>query len=352
MQLPKIQLPEEVTLSQLLFSVGTFFLISLFILFIYLWFSFIPTYQSSHPRSSSQPSTEIDPYQNSSVRPTPSPQPEPVRLLFGGDMMYDRNIRAKAQKSGYEFILATLAPLFFQYDAVIANLEGPVTDSKTVSLGSEVGSHNNFLFTFDPAVATALYNQNLRIVNLGNNHICNFGKKGVEQTYQYLRQNNIEFFGYTCVTPTPETPRYLIKKIKNLSIGFVNYNQFLPNGEQYALEDIQTVRPQVDIVIVVTHWGNEYQEIAAQPQRQLAYQFIDTGADLVMGGHPHVIQDSEIYKGKKIYYSLGNFVFDQYFQKEVKEGLLVEVTIDETKEMKFNEYTVNLLNTGQTILYD
>ncbi|MDD3679599.1 MAG: CapA family protein, partial [Candidatus Shapirobacteria bacterium] len=109
-----------------------------------------------------------------------------VRLLFGGDLMFDRHIRLAGQNLGYDFVFSDLKELFFDYDLVIANLEGPITDNASVSLGTMPGTPQNFIFTFDPQVAGLLADHNIRIVCLGNNHILNFGQKGLDSTKQYL----------------------------------------------------------------------------------------------------------------------------------------------------------------------
>jgi len=85
----------------------------------------------------------------------------------------------------------------------------------------------------------------------------------------------------------------------------------------------------------------------------LAHQLIDEGADLVIGSHPHVVQGIENYQGKKIYYSLGNFVFDQYFEEAVKNGLLVEARIDPNSgQLSFEDYPIRISKTGETELQE
>ena len=80
-------------------------------------------------------------------------------------------------------------------------------------------------------------------------------------------------------------------------------------------------------MIVFLHWGEEYQLISSSSQRKLAHSLIDAGADLIIGSHPHVVQEIEKYKGKLIFYSLGNFIFDQYFSRETQKGLAVSLEL-------------------------
>jgi poly-gamma-glutamate synthesis protein (capsule biosynthesis protein) len=131
----------------------------------------------------------------------------------------------------------------------------------------------------------------------------------------------------------------------------VNYNYSIAGSFERAIEEIKNIRAQVDIVVFCPHWGTEFKiGDPGQKIRAEAYKLIDAGADLIVGGHPHVVQDSETYKGKKIYYSLGNFIFDQYFQKETMEGLGIEVTINPDRAMEYNEVKFEMTKRGQTVL--
>jgi len=271
-----------------------------------------------------------------------------LKLLFGGDLMFDRHIRLNAQEHGnYNFIFSDLKELFFGYDLVIANLEGPITDSSSISLGTIPGSPENFIFTFDPQVAQVLADHNIRVVCLGNNHILNFGQEGLISTRHYLGQNGVASFGFA----GDDGGRTLIKELNGFRLGFVNYNQFILGGLAAAKEDIESLLPDTDWLILYAHWGNEYQPYPQEEIKTLAHQFIDQGVDLVIGSHPHVVLSSEEYQGKMIYYSLGNFVFDQYFSLETMTGVLVEVVIDTEKEkIETREWPIKMEKSGKTVL--
>lgn len=303
----------------------------------------------------STPTTPVKPTESTLVvePATPTPTPQCATLLFGGDMMFDRHIREKAQvKGNYNFIFENLTQTLSGADAIIANLEGPVTDFPSRSIGSEIGSTNNYFFTFDSKVVSETLSRWPFILNLGNNHISNFGQDGLMQTYQTLDTAKMPYFGY--VLPNQGQVSYLIKEIDGITFGFVNYNQFVTGGLDRAFSDLAEVRPQVDVVIVYTHWGNEYVQ-ENQVIKDLAHQFVDAGADLIIGSHPHVVQGTEIYQGKKIYYSLGNFVFDQYFEEAVQNGLLVEAKIcrsNDTQSLEWNfiDRPIQLNSDGTTSL--
>ncbi len=239
-------------------------------------------------------------------------------VLFAGDAFFDRSIRVVMEEKGGNFILSCIADVLKAADIVVANLEGPVTDNPSVSVGSAVGSPNNFRFTFPPETAQLLFDHNIRIVNLGNNHITNFGMNGVEQTLEYLEGVGVAYFG--------EPPTYSAARtvLNGIPIAFVGYNEF--GGEaSTTIARIREVAGEGYLPVVHAHWGAEYEKQSSLYIQQLAREFVDAGARLVIGAHPHVVQQSELYNGVYIYYSLGNFIFDQYFNEDVRKGLMVEV---------------------------
>lgn len=270
-----------------------------------------------------------------------------ITVLFGGDMMFDRYIREVGEKRGYDFVFANMHETLLSYDRVIANLEGPITSQPSVSVGSQSGEPRNYVFTFDQKITQALWDNNIRIVNLGNNHILNFGEEGLSETRHFLSQSGIDFFG----DPKDVSHRVVIETVKGVKIALVNYDQFVDGGSAVSvMNDIRAAKEQAAIVVVYTHWGKEY---VAPPQvvKDVAHAMIEAGADAIIGSHPHIVQESEIYNRKKIYYSLGNFVFDQFFQDDTKRGLLVEMTIHrQDKSLSFRDIPIVLSANGQMSL--
>ncbi|QQS61287.1 MAG: CapA family protein [Candidatus Moraniibacteriota bacterium] len=269
-------------------------------------------------------------------------------VLFVGDVMLDRYIRTVAKKNGYDFLLQDSQNILQKSDAVVMNLEGPITENPSRSEKSAIGSRDNYYFTFDPMSVSFLLKYNMRIAHLGNNHIGNFGNEGIRSTQNYLEKNSLDYFGALDEIAGKTTFR---KNIQGVMLSFVSYNQFSSFSLQETLFHIREERKQSDFVIVYTHWGEEYKTISNQKQKEFAHAFIDEGADLIIGSHPHVIQEKEVYKGKTIYYSLGNFIFDQYFDTSVKKGLVVNVMFDkEKKSIEIKEFPVSMKETGVTSL--
>jgi poly-gamma-glutamate synthesis protein (capsule biosynthesis protein) len=263
--------------------------------------------------------------------------------------MFDRGIRHYAKKAGSnEFIFQKIRPLLLNQDLVISNLEGPITDNASKSSGTEPGSPNNYIFTFDPSVAKTLWYENIRLVGLGNNHILNFGQDGEKSTHEYLEASGVSFFG------SPNADRTITKTVQGIKMAFVNYNEFTSTTafeQSQAITEIQKLKGRVDFIVVFCHWDAEYQPEPTEATKTLAHQFINAGADIIIGSHPHVTQSTEIYNNKKIYYSLGNFVFDQYFEENVRNGMGVILKINpKDKSIKFEEVNFYLNSGGQTII--
>ena len=314
----------------------------LLVLAVFLYFSL-----TSSPDTSFSLLTPI----TATPTPTPAPPLPPLKLLFTGDVMFDRSLRSVAKKESYSFILENMTEYLNDFDLVIANLEGPITDNQSQSIDSEIGSTDNYIFTFDPQIVPVLKENNLTLLNLGNNHILNFDEEGLSQTTNYLEEFELLYFGDT---GTSLVSPFIFQHFENMKIVFINYNQFINQGIEPTLELISRLRDQADLLILYTHWGEEYQAEPSDTIKEQAYQFIDQGVDLIIGSHPHVIQTHELYQGKNIYYSLGNFVFDQYFSDETQQGLLIEVEIQKGVEgeigLTTKEVFVDMQINGQTVL--
>ncbi|MBD3238732.1 MAG: hypothetical protein GF332_03800 [Candidatus Moranbacteria bacterium] len=290
--------------------------------------------KSSAPRS--------EPYQ-------PPKPPENINILFAGDLMFDRYIRLVANRRGPAYIFGNLDRLFLKQDLVVVNLEGPITANHSLSINTPMNSSDNLIFTFDPSLVQTLQKHNIKLVNLGNNHILNFGQAGYEQTKKSLGQGGIFYFGSV---NTKKDHKNHIHDFSGFRIGLINYNQFNKKiAFNYTLDQIKKLREKVDYLIVYTHWDREYYFTPLASTRSKAHQIVDAGADLIIGSHSHVIQETEIYQNKTIYYSLGNFIFDQYFRADTRKGLLVELNIDtQSKNVEQKKYFIRMSPDGQTNL--
>ena len=264
-----------------------------------------------------------------------------TKITFVGDMMFDRYVRDKAEQNGYDAIFNNIKNVFHESDVLVGNLEGPITTFTPVSRPLD-RSVNHYRFTFATSVAPALVSSGFNAIFLANNHIQNFGKDGYEQTKKILTENKIGFFGSPDDSYTPW--RYATGTKHVVMYAF----------DTWHARDVETItqkitdEPNEYFVVVYAHWGDEYESEPNAGQIDIAHQFIDSGADIVIGSHSHVIQSKENYKGKWIYYSLGNFVFDQYFNDVVTCGAVITIEIKDDNTYTVNENFSELRRDGTT----
>jgi poly-gamma-glutamate synthesis protein (capsule biosynthesis protein) len=253
-------------------------------------------------------------------------------IMFFGDIMLDRRVYNLAKESGdWGYPFKDTENLFGLADANVANLEGPIT-----SFDSESAETNGMRFTINPSFVPEL-KKRFSALSLANNHTLDFGEEGLRQTKKNLSGGEITFFGdYENRGDNVSA----VIAVNGVKLGLVGYHSLSGKNFNNAILDIKKLKETSDFVVVMPHWGNEYELFPSENQKNEARLFIDAGADAVIGGHPHVIQPAEIYKGKAIFYSLGNFVFDQYFSESVMKGLAIRLEIKMTEEGTKPEYEI------------
>jgi len=249
-------------------------------------------------------------------------EPDPS-ILFVGDIMLDRSVARHAMASSTDVLFAGVLDLMKTADARVANLEGTITTNPSIAQRD-----NTILrFTFDPELARqALAPLNLTAASLANNHTYDFHRAGFDSTQAYLREWGIKPFGQ----PVNAFDISTTLEVRGRQFCLVGYHSLYDADTAEVLQEIARLRPACYRVIVVPHWGDEYETVANAAQVKAAHEFIDAGADLVVGAHPHVVQNIEEYKGKAIFYSLGNFMFDQNFSWATTHGLAVKVSFGAT----------------------
>lgn len=250
----------------------------------------------------------------------PAPASSPITLTFVGDIMLDRDVWDRMQQSGADYPFRKIGDLFTGSDAVIANLEGPVTTRGTHSV---VGG--SLIFSFDPSVVAPLKQAGITTVSLANNHTYNQGQVGLDDTRSSLAAVGITEFGDP---RTVDATHVAHLTIHDRTLALIGWNTIgitdshLPD----LLDLIRKERAANDFVVVMPHWGVEYVQQSAT-QITEAHQIIDAGADLIIGAHPHVIQGYEKYHDHLIMYSLGNFIFDQYWSVPTQRAIAVRYVI-------------------------
>jgi poly-gamma-glutamate capsule biosynthesis protein CapA/YwtB (metallophosphatase superfamily) len=259
-------------------------------------------------------------------------QAQTVRLIFAGDVMLDDG-PGRTIESGRD-PLAPFAARLADADYAIANLECPIaTTGKALE---------NKIYTFraHPRVLDVLKGR-FQALAVSNNHAGDYGKEAFVETLDWLEKAGIPAFGGGRDLTSAHAPLWIEKG--GLKIAVLGYNEFKPRSfeagpdwpgvawseDSQVVSDIRAARAAgADLVIPFMHWGWERELQPGERQRQLARTMIDAGADLVVGGHPHVVQGAEYYRGKPIVYSLGNFVFDGFNDPAGRLGWVLRVTLD------------------------
>lgn len=260
----------------------------------------------------------------------PRPAAEPTASFIAvGDIMLSRNVAAKMKKyRDVNYPFASTTAFLNSADFAFANLEAPITAGPVVPTGS-------FTFHADPGAETALAAANFKILSLANNHLPNYGREGIADTLKYLSQAGIASAGAGLDEAAAYAPAFIEARGYKFAFLAENDSDVVPPAygasaarAGTALIDLAKMKRAVaeaneraDFVIVSMHSGKEYTEELTEAQTGFARAAIDAGADLVIGHHPHVVQRVEKYKGKYIFYSLGNFVFDQMWSEDTRRGV-------------------------------
>lgn len=256
-----------------------------------------------------------------------------VSILAFGDTMFDRGVRNIIENRGrdpFEYIKKELS-LFSDYDIVKVNLEGPI-----VEMDRNLCQQKLYNFQFASTTPNILKSIGVNMVSIANNHSYDCLRVGFESTKNYLSISEIDFVGGRTLEDS-----FIIKNINNKKVAFVGIDETTaPVAVSSFYPLVSRLDPESDFVIVFIHWGKEYELIEDISQQNIAHKLIDNGADLIIGHHPHVIQPVEIYKNRAIFYSLGNFVFDQNFGDTTK-GLGIGAVLGEEKNV-FTLYPLNI----------
>jgi Bacterial capsule synthesis protein PGA_cap len=245
-----------------------------------------------------------------------------VRMAWMGDVMLADGPGRLIRQGGNPF--GPMARALAQADVRVANLECVI---------STQGQAKDKPWTFraHPRVLPLL-KRHVDVVSLANNHSGDFGQAAFADMLKRLEAAGLPYVGGGRDLRQAHRPHIIERK--GLRIALLAYDEMFPRAfeagpdwpgvawseDPQVVFDIRQARLQADVVIPYMHWGQEHDPRAHARQRQLARLMIDAGADAVVGTHPHVVQDVERYKGKPIFYSLGNFVFDGFSSRENNTG--------------------------------
>ncbi len=257
-----------------------------------------------------------------------------VTLAFVGDVLLGESVGAAMLRNGFDYPYAHVKERLQAADFAAANLETAVTARDMEKPGAKT-----YEFRSDPDALPAFKEAGFDLVNLANNHTLDFGEVGLRDTMKHLDESELLYVGAGETADDAFAPVYVEKN--GLRIAVLGFTRVIPDGEWRAgpskpgladtynytrpVEEIQKAAAEADLVVVLTHWGDErVQEPHPKEQVELGRRFIDAGADLIVGSHPHVLQGFERYGDGWIAYSLGNFIFTKSKDPLTYEAAVLE----------------------------
>ncbi len=253
-----------------------------------------------------------------------------IRMLFFGDVMVGRRIETIIQEYGIPHFFTDVTVLpdgrsIHDFHLVSANLEGAVTDG-----GRHFPPVYPYDFAFPPERIAALTEAGITYFSIANNHLYDQGEIGVESTRRLLSELEIAYSGD--VDSVVGDYSVTTVEVAGFTVALVGLSEvYRPLDRNAVIALLEEVEPTVDLMVVNIHWGVEYEHLPRKHQRDMAIILSRAGADMIIGHHPHVTQGIEFVGNVPVFYSLGNFIFDQAFSEEVRQGYAVAVVWDVQK---------------------
>lgn len=271
-----------------------------------------------------------------------------VSVLFMGDMMVVNHAERYIREHGPAYPFEKLAPFMQTHDVVCANLETSITTRGTEYVNKK---HR---FRLHPANASYIPKLKLDVATLGNNHMLDYGTIGMNDTIAFLKKHGIRYTGAGLSEAQARKPAVVDKGTKMYFLSYCERppEDFYARGskpgiakiiQKNIIADVKRYKKNNTLVFVNLHWGIEYTEKPRPDQVKTARMIIDAGADAVIGHHPHIPQSVEVYKGKPIFYSLGN-VIGGYYNPNCRPNMLVSAIYSGTRLKSVAIYPIEGLN--------
>ena len=260
-------------------------------------------------------------------------------IIATGDIIPARSVNFQANiRKDFKWPYLETAQILKSADITFINLETPLFPNCPLT-------NEGMIFCGDAGNLEGLKYSGVDIASLANNHAGNFGKEGVQKTYDLLVKNRVLVTGVNGP---------VVMDIRGLKFAFLGYNDItkpqpgISNADEEKIKsEILKAKKIADVVIVAFHWGVEYQDQPDERQKYLARFAIDAGADLIIGNHPHWIQPVEVYKNKLITYAHGNFIFDQEWSLKTKQGVVGKYTFYDKTLIDAEFFPIQIEDFGQ-----
>ena len=242
-----------------------------------------------------------------------------IDLTFVGDVTFVNPIDRHSRKHGYQYAWEHVSHHFQDDDISLINLETPI------STRGEPHEWKEFTYRSSPKNIGEMKEASIEYVNLANNHLLDYGRVAFADTLKLLNEGGIKYSGGGMDIQEANKPA--VFEVDGKTVGVISYSRVVPKVDWYAttkrsgivgaydsqlkgvLEYVKEYNSEFDLLVLSIHWGEMYQDYPRKQEEVAARKLIDAGADLIIGHHPHCIQGVEIYKGKPIFYSMGNFIF-------------------------------------------
>ena len=277
-----------------------------------------------------------------------------ANIAFIGDVNFTGRISDAIVKDGISWPFEKVAKELSGADFTVANLESPL------GVGGYKYCPKRVYFKADPNYADALCLAGIDLVSLANNHALDYGPEVLEQTKQELTKRGILYAGI--VENNSHINKPVIVEINKTKIGFLSFcnacpQEFAPTNvtmgvsvgySKTMVTQIKQLKPKVDFVVVMPHWGTEYAGPDINQKRQ-AQKAVDAGADLVIGHHPHVVQQAVKIGDSIVAYSLGNFLFPMRWETSM-DSMILNVLLEKGRSIQWNYLPVSLENNRPEIL--
>jgi poly-gamma-glutamate synthesis protein (capsule biosynthesis protein) len=298
-----------------------------------VWFE-VPTFSLGSVAEAEKKTQSRDDHLSSSALLINNPS-DKNSIIFVGDVLLARNVESLTEKSGISYPYRGVSFSNIANEPyVVGNFEGSIPRVHKKTQAFEMN------FSVDRSLLIGAKGAGFTHFSMANNHSLDYGQLDLENTYRQLTEVGFDTFG------NPEkfsNDSVTFITLKNKKVALIGLHAIYEQPSQQDIHNVLRYSTELsDVQIVYVHWGNEYEVESNSSQKNMAKQLVEAGADLIIGHHPHVVQEIELINNVPVFYSLGNYIFDQYFSTDVQEGLLLN--IDFSKEPTIYLFPITSVN--------